>query len=74
MGEAKFITTGGGNQDKSFREVMRFLHDEKGEAIRVGLLDGVVWLMETGLYGTIRNIEKPAMTALLLNDFLQARQ
>ncbi len=72
VGEAKFITTGGGNQDKSFREVVRFLHEEKGEAIRVGLLDGVVWLTDTGLYATIREVEHPAMTALLLNDFLQA--
>lgn len=52
IGEAKFISTGGGNQDKSFREVMRFLHSEQGEAIRVGLLDGVVWLYG---YGTLRH-------------------
>ncbi|MGQ9494187.1 MAG: hypothetical protein ACUVR2_10565, partial [Anaerolineae bacterium] len=50
VGEAKFITTSGGNQDKSFREVMHFLQSGKDRVIRVGLLDGVVWFVDTGLY------------------------
>jgi hypothetical protein len=72
VAEAKFITTGGGNQDKSFREVLDFIRDQTGRAIRVGILDGVVWLQEKGLYGTIRAEEKTALSALLLPKFLES--
>jgi hypothetical protein len=72
VAEAKFITTGGGNQDKSFREVLEFIHDRKGDAARVGILDGVVWLQKSGLYASIRSEENVALSALLLRKFLES--
>jgi hypothetical protein len=70
VAEAKFITVPGGNQDKSFREVMQFVQSTEGEASRVGIVDGAVWVKKTGLYATIRGIEKIALSALLLKEFL----
>lgn len=73
IGEAKIITTPGGNQDKSFREVMEFIQAREGEAVRVGIMDGVVWVHEGGLYGTVRQLEdEVAFSALLLEDFLES--
>ncbi len=75
IGEAKFLTTPGGNQDKSFREVISFVNDPKGNALRIGIMDGVLWFKDTGLYGTtLRKIEKPVMSALLLEEFLENLQ
>lgn len=51
---------------------MHFLQGGKNRVIRVGLLDGVVWFVDAGLYASVRHLEKPVMTALLLNDFLQS--
>lgn len=72
VAEAKFITTPGGNQDKSFREVIQFIRTNRGNAIRIGVLDGVVWLERGGLYGTIRETEENALSALLLRRFLES--
>ena len=73
VGEAKFITTKGGNQDKSFREVLEsFLQSEEGTAVRIGVLDGVVWLERGGMYGTIRTVENNILSALVLQEFLES--
>ena len=73
IGEAKFITTKGGNQDKSFREVIEsFLPSAEGTALRIGVLDGVVWLEHGGLYGTIRAVEHHVLSALVLQEFLES--
>lgn len=72
VGEAKFISSHGGNQDKSFREVLNFVAVQHGNAHRVGVLDGVVWFSTSGLYSTVRNVDYPLMSALLFNEYLRS--
>lgn len=80
VGEAKFISTSGGTQDKSFREGITFLKKRSGVTRYVAVLDGVVWsrnakLYTNGrknLYGSLEKLDKKhvAVSALLLRDFL----
>ena len=82
IGEAKFISTSGGTQDKSFREGIEFLKKRSGTTIYVAILDGVVWsrnakLYTNGrknLYGSLEKLDKKhvAISALLLKDFLRS--
>ncbi len=80
IGEAKFISTGGGTQDKSFREGIQFLGRKSGKTLYIAVLDGVIWITKEGqaktsknLYSTIRQLkaEKIAISALLLPKFLE---
>ncbi|OHA46467.1 MAG: hypothetical protein A3A80_04265 [Candidatus Terrybacteria bacterium RIFCSPLOWO2_01_FULL_44_24] len=76
IGEAKFISAGGGTQDKSFREAMQFIKGYNQNILRIAVLDGVVWLppkRKNSLYGKIRKINNKyiAISALLLKDFLK---
>ena len=71
VAEAKFITDTGGNQGKSLREILDFIRAERGDALRVGIVDGVIWVKRRGKFAVLRNVEQIAMTALLLEEFLR---
>lgn len=81
IGEAKFITTSGGTQDKSFREGMSFIKQKNKNINCIAILDGVVWLVSSkkrknkklSLYDTVINLgnNKIALSALLLKDFIK---
>ncbi len=81
IGEAKFITTSGGTQDKSFREGISFIKRKNKNINRIAILDGVVWLVskkkrknkKLSLYNTVINLgnNKIALSALLLKDFIR---
>lgn len=81
IGEAKFISASGGTQDKSFRETMNFIRRKDSRAIRVAVVDGVVWAPASdknnrkSLYSTIRNLKdgQIALSALLLKEFLKGK-
>lgn len=70
IAEAKFITDTGGNQGKSLREILDFVRARRGDAMRVGVVDGVVWVKRRGKFAVLRDSEEIAMTALLLEGFL----
>ncbi len=73
IGEAKFLTDIGGHQNAQFEDALRLLRGEDGRAIRIAVLDGVVWIMgKHKMHKTVCQLEKPAMTALLLKEFLQS--
>ncbi len=80
IGEAKFITSKGGTQDKSFREAIYFVRSKSKRAIHISVLDGVVWLAEKNknrkqtLYETIfkLNEKQTVISALLLKDFIKS--
>ena len=83
VGEAKFITTNGGTQDKSFREGMLFIKQKDKNIIRIAILDGVVWLIskkeylkkkKLSLYETVINLSNGeiALSALLLKDLIKS--
>ncbi len=73
IGEAKFLTDYGGAQNANFEDALRLLRGGKGEAIRVAVLDGVVWIKDgTKMYRTICELEETALTSLLLKKFLES--
>jgi len=72
VGEAKFLTAGGGGQDRGFDDAIILLMGTDGNAIRIAILDGVAWIKNsTRMYRTICQLEKVALSALLLKDFLE---
>lgn len=73
IGEAKFLTDYGGHQNAQFEDALRLLRDKKGEAIRIAVLDGVVWIKDsTKMYRTVCELEEVALSALLLKDFIES--
>jgi len=85
IGEAKFISTGGGSQGGGFREAISFVRQggKNRNVIRVAVLDGVVWLVsknksktksrKIGLFSQVLSLNKNeiALSALLLKDFIR---
>lgn len=73
IGEAKFLTTPGGEQDRGFDDASVFINEKSGNATRIALLDGYIWLKsETGLHDRIIKSEENIMSALLLKDFIES--
>lgn len=77
IGEAKFITAGGGTQDKSFREAISFVKKKDNKAVRIAVLDGVLWLSgknKENLYGNIKKLKdnQTVLSALLLKEFIDS--
>lgn len=73
IGEAKFLADYGGHQNAQFEDALRLLRGKKGKAIRIAVLDGVVWIKDsTKMYRTVCQLEEVALTALLLKDFLES--
>ena len=73
IGEAKFLTDYGGAQDRQFDDALALLRGKKGDAIRIAVLDGVVWIEDsTRMFRTVCELDKPAFTGLLLGDFLES--
>ena len=72
LGEAKFLTDYGGHQNAQFEDALRLLRGKKGKAIRIAILDGVVWI-EGGakMYNIVSQLDDVALTSLLLKDFLE---
>lgn len=77
VGEVKFLTEYGGHQIAQLEDAMRLLEGQGGRAERVAILDGVVWIETSTKWGTkmyhrICQLERPAMSVLLLKDFLES--
>lgn len=81
LGEAKFISAGGGTQDKSFREGISFLEGTTKNVYYVAVLDGIIWSRKNGdskkkvnLYSSLEELgnNEIALSALLLKDFLKS--
>jgi len=72
IGEAKFLSADGGNQNDQFEDAMAVL-DAPAAAIRIAVLDGVLYLpSRSKMYKNITGVhsESNIMSALLLKDFL----
>lgn len=73
IGEAKYIGDFGGNQKNKFRETMNFILQIRGDATRVGVLDGVVWLdTQVAMCKEIRRVQSDCLSALLLSDYFES--
>tara|TARA_B100001564_G_C20664819_1_gene683250 strand:- start:200 stop:1000 length:801 start_codon:yes stop_codon:yes gene_type:complete len=75
IGEAKWITTPGGNQDKSFQDAKAMVEDSNlhSNVIPIMILDGVLYLASRGkLYVNLTENYKEynIMSALVLKEFL----
>lgn len=73
VGEAKFVTSEGGNQNKSFDDADHILGAKNVNAVKIAILDGVIYInsnrkMHTALLST--HSEQNIMSALVLRDFL----
>jgi hypothetical protein len=75
IGEAKFVSSEGGNQNKSFDDADRILMSNNVNAIKVAILDGVIYIKSkkkmytyTAITGT--HSELNVMSALVLREFL----
>jgi len=80
VGEAKWIGSSGGNQCKQVVEVIDLCSNQRGEVIRVGIIDGYPWAVHN-LSGSIINdkicvyvqeCEYDIISALLLQDYLKS--
>lgn len=72
IGEAKFLTTPGGEQDRGFDDASNFIGNKSGNAIRIAVLDGYIWLESlTGLHNKIIKSDDNIMSALLLKEFIE---
>lgn len=73
VGEAKFLTDTGGHQNAQFQDALRFLKGKEGKAIRIVILDGVVWIRDRHkMYKTVYQLEEIALSALLLDEFIKS--
>jgi len=73
IGEAKFLTDFGGAQNANFEDALRLIRGKKGNAIRIAVLDGVVWIKDnTKMYKKVCELKETALTALLLKQFLES--
>ena len=73
LGETKFITARGGNQSNSFTDVITTLTTPVKDAICIGIIDGIPWLIGTSpYYNQIVEIcqDHNIMSALVLRNFL----
>ncbi|GAB1234497.1 hypothetical protein [Ferrigenium sp. UT5] len=73
VGEAKFLSDWGGNQNNQLEVVQHFLATDLGDAVKVGIIDGVPYIpsnnkMHKLLVGKLA--KQNVMSALVLREFL----
>lgn len=73
VGEAKFLSSAGGEQAGGFEDAVSVAAHPAGGAVKVSILDGIVWLeSSSGFYQFIENSSINVFSALLLKDFLRS--
>jgi len=73
IGEAKFLTDFGGHQNAQFEDGLRLIKGAAGKAVRVAVLDGVVWIAGNNkMHRKVKEQTAPIFSALLLKDFLES--
>ena len=80
VGEAKWIGSPGGNQNKQVVEVINFCRNQRGNVIRVGVIDGFPWsirkaggeLINDKTCVQVQECEYDILSALLLSDYLNS--
>ncbi|MBC8184449.1 hypothetical protein H8E88_25420 [candidate division KSB1 bacterium] len=78
IGEAKWIGQPGGNQGKQVQEVLQFCKNQRGDVIRIGIIDGFPWAVFNTKGNfindkeavTVQESEYDIISALLLSDYL----
>jgi hypothetical protein len=72
IGEAKFLSSTGGNQGRAFDDGIKLAANAEGNAHKIFVLDGVIWI-ETGSeqYNRIDHSTANIFSALLLREYLE---
>ena len=73
VGEAKFLTDFGGHQNAQFEDAKNLLKDKSANAIKIGVLDGVLYIKGKNKmfkYITENKEEYTMLSSLLLREFL----
>jgi hypothetical protein len=73
VGEAKFLSSTGGNQGRAFDDGMNLATNSSGNAYKIFVLDGIHWI-QTGSdqYHRIEYGTAAVFSALLLQEFLES--
>lgn len=73
VGEAKFLSSLGGNQGRAFDDGMNLAMNKTGRAYKIFVLDGVIWLEEGPIhYQDIDNSNATILSAILLDEYLRS--
>lgn len=73
IGEARFLSTSGGSQTRDLRETIGFVKSAKKHLVAIAVLDGVIWFNRAYVQIVSElGKDEPALTALLLYDFLES--
>ncbi len=73
VGEAKFIGSEGGKQHDGFNDALTLASRISAGAITVAVLDGIIWIPDSGqMSRQLANYAGNTFTALLLDDFLNS--
>lgn len=73
IGEAKFLTDVGGHQNAQLADALTLLKSRAGKAIRIAILDGVVWIKGgSKMYKQVNRLTQNALTSLLLKEFMES--
>jgi hypothetical protein len=73
IGEAKFLTDFGGHQNAQFNDAISTLHAEGVKAIKIGILDGVLYINgNNGMHRALTTTlcDENIMSSLVLREFL----
>jgi hypothetical protein len=73
IGEAKFLTDFGGHQNAQFQDALSTLHAEGVDAVKVAILDGVLYIRgRSGMYESLNGplADENILSSLVLREFL----
>lgn len=70
VGEAKFLSSLGGNQGRAFDDGMKLAMNPAGNAYKIFVLDGVIWVEDGSThYQDIDNSNATVLSILLLDEY-----
>ena len=73
VGEAKFLSSLGGNQARAFDDGMHLAMNGAGNAYKIFILDGVIWLEDgSNHFERIDNSNAVVLSCLLLDGYLKS--
>ena len=76
IGEAKYLTTYGGTQDKSVKDAILTFQDTNTNFVKIAILDGTCYIPATGKKSQyqmiMRNKNENIMSAFILKEFLHS--
>lgn len=72
VGEAKFSSESGGNQNAAFKDGIDLAMNSSGRAFKIFVLDGVIWLSKNNAqFNSIVHTNAPVFSAVFLRGFLE---